>query len=76
MRYTGCSASEAGSGDFQSLDNCSLLTHTAWCSANSGAINISYDECVSLANLYEETHGYSWTYNGGWFTNTDVGTWQ
>lgn len=74
--YYGCSATEANSGDFQTLDNCTFLTHTAWCSVNSGSINISYDECISLAYLYDETDGANWTYNSGWFTSTDVATWQ
>lgn len=37
-----------------------LANNLAWCTANSGSLNISHSECQSLAYLYEETDGDNW----------------
>lgn len=46
------------------------------CMANSGSINIPYQECIGLAYLFLETDGDDWRYNDGWFDDTDVSNWK
>lgn len=53
-----------------------LANNLAWCTANSGAINISYAECTSLAYLYHETNGDNWNATWNWFSGTDVSLWK
>lgn len=53
-----------------------LSTNLTWCATNSGAINVSYQECVGLAHLYHETSGDNWSYTGNWFSNVDLSTWS
>lgn len=79
--YFGCSVEQATGGDFYSLDDgcggeIDLATHLARCSNNSGSINISEDECRSLAYLFFETHGDTRYATGGWFSDTDVANWM
>jgi len=42
------------------------------CGPNSGAIDIPYDECITLTELYEETAGNLWTNNANWHTTTTI----
>lgn len=53
-----------------------LANNLAWCTVNSGTINISHQECQSLAYLYEETDGDNWNNADWWFTDTDVSAWK
>lgn len=53
-----------------------LSSNLTRCAVNSGAINISYGECRSLAYLYNETNGDGWNASGWWFSSTDVTTWK
>lgn len=46
------------------------------CSANSGSILISEEECDGLAYLFDETNGNNWDNHNGWFSNTDLSTWE
>lgn len=46
-----------------------------WCTTNSGAINVSYQECNGLAYLFTETSGVYWNHTNNWFFATDLTTW-
>ncbi len=46
-----------------------------WCMNNSGAIAITYEECVGLAWLYQETNGANWWEDTNRFLHTDLGLW-
>ncbi len=37
---------------------------------------IPVDECATLADLYDDTHGTSWTDHTGWLVNPNPCTWQ
>ncbi len=51
-----------------------LATNLTWCTTNSGTINVSYQECNSLAYLFDETSGMNRTHNDNWLSNTDLTT--
>lgn len=74
---------------FFSLVHADLSTNIAWCGTNSWNLSFIhvgdglnevvtetfYDECVSLAYLYDETNGDNRTNNGQWFSSTNLATW-